>query len=200
MIALALPASANTIGIKDGVLIVGAEPGDGNQEFRVLEAGPNWAFDLDAEIVTPGCTRVGGIIECEKLGVGEMVFIGSDGDDRIDVSNISTHNLIIWELGEAGNDTLIGGGDGDVRLYGGSGDDDFTATPGNCVSTGTGNDTVFGTSRVCGTPEPDFKPLPRQAVATPEPGGFVSLASGLVALVAAGGLKFRRGLTKRPTP
>jgi len=196
MMALAVPASASTIGIDNGVLILGAEPGDGNQEFKVIDAGPNLAFpNLDAEIVTPGCFELGGqTIECQKIGLAELVIIGGDGDDLIDVSDIFNHDYTIVELGGSGNDRLIGG-DGDDRLYGGAGDDVFLTTPNNCVSTGTGNDTVFGSPRVCGGPEPDFKPLPRQTVAaTPEAGGVWLLGSALAALVVTGRITSRRGV------
>jgi hypothetical protein len=202
MIAWALPASANTIGIKDGTLILGAEPGDGNQEYLVEDGGPNLAFwvfsNLDAAIVTPGCFQVGERdIECQKTDVAQMILIGGDGNDFIDVSDLFDPLLRIQEFGGAGNDTLIGGsGEFDIRLYGDAGDDQFVTTLSNCVSTGTGNDTVITAHIDCTGPEPDFKPLPRQAVATPEPGGFMLLGAGLVALTITSRMRIGRGLTK----
>src|SRR5262245_53883799 len=65
---LALPASANTIGISGGILILGAEPGDGNQVFSPTIVGSDLVIpNLDADIVTPGCSGVG-TITCPLAG------------------------------------------------------------------------------------------------------------------------------------
>jgi hypothetical protein len=55
MIMLAVPAYADTIGISGGTLIVGAEPGDGNQVFAPTIAGS----DLVLRILTPLSSRRG---------------------------------------------------------------------------------------------------------------------------------------------
>ena len=62
MVTLAVPASAATIGISGGILIVGTEPGDGNQVFAPAIVGLDLVLpNLEADIVTPGCTGVGSI-------------------------------------------------------------------------------------------------------------------------------------------
>jgi hypothetical protein len=63
IIGLAVPASAETIGISGGVLIVGTEAGDGNQVFAPTIVGNDLVFgNLNADIVTPGCTEAGSSI------------------------------------------------------------------------------------------------------------------------------------------
>jgi hypothetical protein len=72
---------------------------------------------------------------------------------------------------------------GNVKLFGGPGDDVLISMAGNCFSRGTGSDVVLGGGSDAG-PEPAFAPLPRETVVTPEPGGLWLLASGLAGLVA----------------
>lgn len=195
MIALAVPASANTIGIDNGVLILGAEPGDGNQVFAPTIEGESLVFDgLNADIVTPGCSGVG-TISCPLTGFQELVILGGAGDDVINLSGISGLTFPVLALGEAGNDVLIGT-PGDVKLFGGSGDDVITSMPGNCFSTGTGSDLVLGAGCGAGS-EPAFAPLSRQGVATPEPGGLWLLGAGLLALVVTSRMRIGSRLSKR---
>jgi hypothetical protein len=193
MITLAVPASAKTIGISGGVLIVGTESGDGNQVFAPTITGSDLVLpNLDADIVTPGCTGVGSIT-CPLAGFQELVILGGDGDDVIQLSGISGLTFPIIALGGPGNDVLVGT-PGNVKLFGGPGDDVLINMPGNCFSRGTGADVVLGGGCDAG-PEPAFTPLPRQVTATSEPGGLLLVGAALVALVTSR-TSFGRGLTR----
>ena len=196
MITLAVPASAGTIGLSGGKLIVGTEPGDGNQVFAPTIAGldlilPNLNFDL----VTPVCTGVGSFT-CPLASFQELVILGGDGDDVIQLTGISGLTFAITALGGRGNDVLVGT-PGNVKLFGGPGDDVLINMPGNCFSRGTGDDIVLGGGCDAG-PEPAIAPLPRPAADTPEPDGLLLLGTGLLALAGTSRMRFRGGLTKRP--
>jgi RTX calcium-binding nonapeptide repeat (4 copies) len=193
IIGLAVPASAETIGISGGILIVGTEAGDGNQVFAPTIVGNDLVFaNLNADIVTPGCTEAGSSISCPLADFQELVILGGAGDDVIQLNGISGLTFPILALGGAGNDVLIGT-PGNVKLFGGPGDDVITNFSGNCFSRGTGADIVLGGGCDAG-PEPAFAPLPRPLAGVPEPVGFWFLGSGLVMLAATSRMRFRRGI------
>jgi len=182
MISLAVPASGVTIGISGGILIVGTESGDGNQVFSPTISGPDLVLpNQNAAIVTPGCSGVGTIL-CPLAGFQELVILGGDGDDVIQLSGIAGLMFPIIAIGGPGDDVLIGT-PGPVDLFGGSGDDVLTNMPGNCFSRGTGNDIVLGSGCNAG-PDPSFAPLPRTVSQTPEPGGLLLVGTALVGLGA----------------
>ena len=190
-IALAFPACADTIGISGGMLIVGAEPGDGNQVFAPVIAGSDLVFpNLDAAIVTPGCTSVMGSIRCALAGFQQLVILGGDGDDAITLSGIVGLTFPITALGGPGDDVLVGT-PGNVKLFGGPGDDVIINMPGNCFSRGTGADVVLGGGCDAG-PEPDLAPLPRLTAETPEPAALILLGTVLAALAVMNRTSFRR--------
>jgi len=194
MVMVVVPAYADTIGISGGTLIVGAEPGDGNQVFAPTIAGSDLVLpNLNAAIVTPGCTNLGTSIVCPLAGFQDVVILGGDGDDVINLSGISGLTFSITALGGAGDDVLIGT-PGNVKLFGGAGNDVLTVMPGNCFSRGSGTDVVLGAGCDAGL-EPAFAPLPREVVPTPEPDGLVLLGSGLVGLAAMTSRKKRRILS-----
>src|SRR3954451_6668122 len=89
MIIVAPVASAGTIGITDdGRLIVGTEPGDGQQNITASIAGSNLLVSAAGfDVVTPGCTGVG-IFTCALSGFNQLFVLGGDGDDVIDMSGI----------------------------------------------------------------------------------------------------------------
>jgi Ca2+-binding RTX toxin-like protein len=185
-ITLCVPASADTLGISGGILIAGTEAGDGNQVFAPIIVGSDLVFpNLDADIVTPGCTGVGSSITCPLAGFQELVILGGDGDDVIQLSGLLGFTFPITALGGRGDDILIGT-PGNVKLFGGPGDDVLISMPGNCFSRGTGNDVVLGGGCDAG-PEPIIAPLPRQVAETPEPGGLWLLGTVLVGLGAGAG-------------
>ena len=194
MILLAIPASGATVGISGGTLIAGAESGDGNQVFAPTIDGLNLVLpNLDAGIATPGCTGVGSIT-CPLAGFQQLLILGGDGDDVIQLSGISGLTFPITALGGPGNDVLVGT-PGNVKLFGGPGDDVLISMPGNCFSRGTGADVVLGSGCDAG-PEPAIAPLPRPMAATPEPGGLLLIGTVLVGLAATSRVNLRRGLTK----
>jgi hypothetical protein len=183
MTMLAVPAVAGTIGISGGILIVGTEPGDGNQVFAPTIVGTDLILpNLNSDIVTLGCSGVGSIT-CPLAGFQELVILGGDGDDVIQLSGISGLSFAITALGGSGDDVLVGT-PGNVKLFGGPGDDVLINMPGNCFSRGTGNDVVLGGGCDAG-PEPVITPLPRQIAEAPEPGGLLLVGSVLVALVVS---------------
>src|SRR5689334_21534260 len=60
VITLAPLASAGTIGISGGSLIIGTEPGDGSQAIFGSTAGQDILFTgINFDLVTPGCTGSG---------------------------------------------------------------------------------------------------------------------------------------------
>ena len=191
MVALSVPAFADTIGISHGTLIVGAEPGDGNQLFAPTIVGLDLVLpNLNADIVTPGCTDAGSSITCPLAGFQELVILGGDGDDVIQLSGLSGFTFSIIALGGRGNDVLVGT-PGSVKLFGGPGDDVIVSMPGNCFSRGTGADVVLGAGCDAG-PEPAIAPLPRPMAQTPEPGGLMLIGTVLVALAVTSRMRFRR--------
>jgi hypothetical protein len=195
IITLAVPASAETIGIADGILIVGTEPGDANQVFAPTIAGLDLVLpNLNADIVTPGCAGVGSIT-CPLAGFNELVILGGDGDDVIQLSGISGLTFPITALGGRGDDVLVGT-PGNVKLFGGPGDDVLISMPGNCFSRGTGADVVLGGGCDAG-PEPAIAPLPRQLAEAPEPGGLLLVGTLLVGVAVTSRMSFGRGLMKR---
>jgi hypothetical protein len=190
-IMLGVPAFAGTIGISGGTLIVGTEPGDGNQVIAPIIVGSDLILpNLNFDIVTPECTGVGSV-SCPLAGFQELVILGGDGDDVIQLSGISGLTFDITALGGAGDDVLVGT-PGPVKLFGGPGDDVLVLSPGNCFSRGTGADVVLGSGCDAG-PEPQFAPLPREAADAPEPGGLLLIGSGLVGLAVACRIRVRRG-------
>ena len=187
--ANAVPANAGTIGIRGGRLIVGTEPGDGNQVFAPTIAGPDLVLpNLNFDIVTPGCTGVMSFT-CPLAGFQELVILGGDGDDVIQLSGISGLTFAISALGGRGDDVLVGT-PGNVKLFGGPGDDVLISMSGNCFSRGTGADVVLGSGCDAG-PEPAIAPLTRPGAETPEPGGLLLIASGLIGLAVPRRMKFR---------
>lgn len=186
MITLAVPARAGTIGVSNGKLIVGTESGDGNQVFSPTIADLNLILpNLNFDIVSPGCTgKVS--IACPLSGFQELLFLGGDGDDVIQLTGISGLTFAITALGGPGNDVLIGT-PGNVKLFGGPGDDVLISMPGNCFSRGSGADIVLGGGCDAG-PEPAIAPLPRPAAETPEPAGSLLVLMGLLALAVIVGI------------
>jgi Ca2+-binding RTX toxin-like protein len=195
MLTLAPSASAGTIGISDLMLIVGTEPGDGNQSIMVSILGTDLVISgTNFDVVTAGCSGVG-TVNCALSGFKELIVLGGDGDDVINLSALSAPTFDTLILGGAGNDVLIGSG-GDDTIFGGPGDDVLEGGPGqDCLNPGSGNNISIqaATSSCFNGPDPVITPLPRP-VATPEPNGLALLGTGIGVLALA-----RRGFRERLT-
>jgi len=189
MMALVPLASAGTIGISDGKLIVGTEPGDGGVSINVSIVGSDLAFSISGApfvVVTPGCAG-GSLITCSLSGFNEVDVLGGDGDDVITLSDIkSAPPFATFLFGGKGADVLVGSA-GDDTIFGDAGDDILIGGPGtDCLVPGTGADVVIQAPLTCGGPEPVITPLPRPTTApAPEPGAVWLLGSGLVVLPLA---------------
>jgi Ca2+-binding RTX toxin-like protein len=187
-IALGPLASAGTLGISIGRLIVGTEPGDGNQTIVASMVGNDLRITgADFDLVTPGCTSLGSAtFDCPISGFNELVILGGDGDDAITLAAITQPTFDVTILGGPGDDILIGSG-GDDSIFGGPGDDVLIGGPGNdCLSGGSGNNVVIQSLRAgcSGGPDPVITPLPR-AAAVPEPSGVFLLATAIAAVPLA---------------
>jgi Ca2+-binding RTX toxin-like protein len=187
-IALGPLASAGTLGISIGRLIVGTEPGDGNQAIVASMVGNDLRITgADFDLVTPGCTSLGSAtFDCPISGFNELVILGGDGDDAITLAAITQPTFDITILGGLGDDILIGSG-GDDSIFGGPGDDVLIGGPGaDCLSGGSGNNVVLQLRAACSAgPDPVITPLPRAAAAVPEPSGVFLLATVLVGVPLA---------------
>jgi hypothetical protein len=183
MMTLAPVAFAGTIGISDGKLIVGTEPGDGNQVITASILGTDLLIStLNFDVVTPGCSGFG-TVTCALSGFNELIVVGGDGDDVINLSAITAPTFATLILGEGGNDLLIGSG-GDDTIFGGPGDDVLVGGPGqDCLNPGSGSNVVIQAAISCfDGPDPVITPLPRPTASVPEPGGVWLLGTGLGAL------------------
>ena len=180
-------ASAGTLGISIGRLIVGTEPGDGDQAIVASIAGSDLRISgADFDLVTPGCTGLGSAsFDCPLSGFNELVVLGGDGDDAITLSAIAQPTFDVTILGGPGNDILIGSG-GDDSIFGGPGDDVLIGGPGvDCLSGGSGNNVLLQLRTTCSAgPDPVITPLPR-AAAVPEPSGVFLLATAIAAVPLA---------------
>jgi hypothetical protein len=181
---LAPLASAGTIGISDGKLIVGTEPGDGSQAISASIVGTNLVISgVNFDIVTPGCTGVGDVT-CALSGFNELIVLGGAGDDVISLGAISAPTFSTLILGGPGDDVLIGSG-GDDTIFGGPGDDILIGGPGiDCLVGGPGNNVQIQAPRSScfNGPDPVITPLPRVAAATPEPSALWLMGTGLAVL------------------
>jgi Ca2+-binding RTX toxin-like protein len=123
-----------------------------------------------------------GTITCSLAGFNDLIVLGGDGDDIINLSAISSPPFDTLILGGPGNDVLIGSG-GDDTIFGGPGDDVLEGGPGqDCLNPGSGNNisiqAATAASSCFDSPDPVITPLPR-AAATPEPNGVLLLGIGI---------------------
>jgi Ca2+-binding RTX toxin-like protein len=139
MLTLAPPVSAGTIGIRDFTLMVGTEPGDGNQSISFSILGSDLVISgTTFDVVTAGCSGLG-TVTCALADFNELIVLGGDGDDVINLSAISSPTFATLILGGPGNDVLIGSG-GDDTIFGGAVDDVLEGGPGlDCLNPGSGN-------------------------------------------------------------
>ena len=176
-------ATAGTIGISNGQLIVGTEAGDGDQAISAtVDATDIFILGTNFDVVTPGCNSLSGTVTCALSDFNELIILGGKGDDAITLGGITTKpSFATLILGGAGADVLVGSAGNDT-IFGGLGDDVLIGGPGqDCLDPGPGNDVVIQFAPPCG-PEPDIKPLPRDVAAAPEPGALVPLGAGVGAV------------------
>lgn len=191
IIAIAPLASAGTIGISGGTLIVGTEPGDGAQSISGAISGTDLVISgITFDLVTPGCASTApGTFTCPLSGFNELVVLGGDGDDAITMAGITAPTFAIMILGGRGNDVLVGSGGPDT-IFGGPGDDVLIGGPGvDCLNPGPGDNITIQSliPNGCSGPDPVVTPLPRAAATdVPEPGGLLLFGTGLIALPLAG--------------
>jgi hypothetical protein len=200
MMTVASRATAGTIGISDFKLIVGTEPGDGNQAIAASISGTDILITgVNFDIVTAGCSGLG-TVSCALSGFNELIVLGGNGDDVINLSAISAPTFATLILGGPGNDLLIGSG-GDDTIFGGPGDDVLIGGPGNdCLSPGSGDNVVIQAVTSCfNGPDPVITPLPRPALTASEPNGLLLLGTGLGTLAMAN-RSFRKRFTKAVLP
>ncbi|MPZ44833.1 MAG: PEP-CTERM sorting domain-containing protein [Betaproteobacteria bacterium] len=188
------PATAGTIGISSGALVIGAEPSD--TDIVLLGSSDATHFTLQTpsgatfDIVTAGCTVSLFGIDCLLSGFTSLVVIGSDGDDVFDFSLTSVAATL---AGGLGNNIIFGTSTIDT-IYGGSGDDVLSGDASDFFFGGPGDDIVLGGLDL-GDNNPQFDPLPRPPAAVPEPGSMLLLLAGLGA--AAVTRSRRQGRTLR---
>ena len=187
-------ATAGTIGISNGQLIVGTEAGDGAQAISAAVTATDILIQgTNFDVVTPGCNALSGAVTCALSGFNELIILGGSGDDAITLGAITTKpNFATILIGGAGNDVLVGSAGNDT-IFGDAGDDVLIGGPGqDCLVPGTGNDVVIQLA-ACAV-EPDVTPLPREVAAAPEPGELAPLGAGVIALWFA--QKRRRSLVQ----
>jgi Ca2+-binding RTX toxin-like protein len=196
MVTLIPLASAGTIGISGDKLIVGTEPGDGNQDITASIVGTDLVIaGVNFDIVTPGCTGLG-TVTCALSGFDELIVLGGNGDDVINLSAISAPPFDTLILGGPGDDVLIGSGGNDT-IFGGPGDDILIGGPGtDCLSGGPGSNIQIQAPTSCfGGPDPVITPLPRPADVS-EPGGLLLMGTGLGTLAVTKRLRERLAKNK----
>jgi Ca2+-binding RTX toxin-like protein len=176
-------AAGGTIGISGGVLIAGAEPADGSTIMLGFLSGGDFVLTgVDFAVVTPGCVAGVLTVSCALSGFTSLVIIGGDGDDVVDLTQISGHAFAITVRGGAGNDILFGSAGNDA-VFGGAGDDNLFGGGGSdLLAGGAGDDLLDGPDSAA--PEPVVSPLPRATV--PAPGGLPLLIGALGAWALTG--------------
>jgi Ca2+-binding RTX toxin-like protein len=191
-IAIAVPASAGTIGISNSTLIFGADLGE-----QIAISASTTPTDLllsgaTFDILTPGCFANGAdSVTCALSGFTNVIIIGSALDDVVTLSGV-TIALDFFVTTKDGDDILIGGAGNDI-LKGGNGDDILIAGPlpgHDHLFGGPGNNVIIGPSFGGIDEPPDPEPLLRPV---PEPTTLILLGLGL----GASSLRARRQSGRR---
>lgn len=148
--AVAAPASAETAGVQDGVLVIAAAAGEANQIDIDVEAAGIDVRDIAAPLVNgPGCSvKSAHEVTCPLSGVSRIAATLDDGDDRLSARAGDGLDLPITADGGTGSDQInamsagstLDGGAGADQLQGGSGVDHLTGGPGQDILTGAAGD------------------------------------------------------------
>ncbi len=131
------------------------------------------AQTADLALSNDGLANDGAAGEGDNIGVDVETLVGGSGNDLL-VQNTN----VGWEYGNAGNDTLIGGGGPSGYYYGGDGNDLIDVQDGavSAVAGNGGTDTVIGDANdLIGTAEvvitaPQGSPLSGTVIGTAGPG------------------------------
>jgi Ca2+-binding RTX toxin-like protein len=134
-LVLVVPAGARAateVSIERGAITA---QGDGAANVVTLARSGNVFAVTDTTGVTalPGCTAAGNTATCPAAGVDSIDVLGGPGNDTLTVDPGS----------ELGADVSVDGEEGDDRLRGGVGDDEFVDSAGNDTYNGGGGGDTF---------------------------------------------------------
>jgi Ca2+-binding RTX toxin-like protein len=192
----AAPATAGTIGVSGGTLVIGAESTDAGATLIGSMLGSDFGLQVLGgmfDAVTAECSGSPTDITCALSGVTSIRVIGTDGDETFVFTGVTVAATF---AGGSGNDTILGTAAGDT-VHGGLGFDTLLGQEGIDSYFADADDSVPFVEPgelVQADFDPGFVPLPRPTSPVPEPGSMLLLLAGLGAAVLANLRGKRRAL------